>query len=70
MSILDLTLKEIHAALVDNKTTPLELVKEALSRCKFDNNNAFECILEKEALEAVAKLDESKKNQKAQSELT
>ena len=62
MSILDLTLKEIHDALVNNKTTPLELVKEALSRCKLDNNNAFECILEKEALEAVAKLDESKKN--------
>ncbi len=62
MSILDLTLNEIHNALLHHEITPLELVKEALNRCKEDTNNAFECILEKEALEAASKLDESKIN--------
>ena len=54
MSYLDLTIKEMHEALVNKKVTPLELTKEAIARAKNDNNNAFETILEDEAL-AIAK---------------
>lgn len=54
MSYLDLTIKEMHEALVNKKVTPLELTKEAIARAKSDNNNAFETILEDEAL-AIAK---------------
>jgi len=61
MSYLDLSIKEIHEAILAGKVTPLELTKEAIARAKADTNNAFECICEKEALEAVEKLDESKK---------
>ena len=32
MNYLDLTIKEIHEALVNKKVTPLELVSEALKR--------------------------------------
>lgn len=59
---LDMTILEIHEALLNNKVTPLELVKIALSRAKQDTNNAFEYISEKEALEMVAHLDEAKKS--------
>ena len=62
MSYLDLTITEIHQALLEGKVTPLELVKESLKRAKEDNNNAFEYVCEKEALEAVKNLDKSKKN--------
>ena len=62
MDYLSLSIKEIHQAIIDGKVTPLELVQEALKRAKNDTNNAFEYICEKEALEAVAALDESKKN--------
>lgn len=54
MSYLDLTIKEMHEALVNKKVTPLELTKEAIARAKSDNNNAFETILEDNAL-AIAK---------------
>lgn len=50
MSYLDLTIKEIHEALLLKKVTPLQLVKEALERAKKDDNNAFEFINEEEAL--------------------
>ena len=62
MSYLDLTIAEIHQALLINKVTPLELVKEALKRAKEDDNNAFEYISEKEALEAVKELNNKDKN--------
>lgn len=62
MSYLDLTIKEMHQALLEGKVTPLELTKEALKRAKEDTNNAFEYICEKEAFKAVNNLDESKKN--------
>lgn len=62
MSYLDLSIVEMHDAILNGKVTPLELVTEAIARAKSDNNNAFEYICEKEALEAVAALDESKKN--------
>ena len=62
MSYLDLSIKEMHAAIIAGKVTPLELVQESLKRAKANNDNAFEYISEKEALEAVSKLDESKKD--------
>jgi len=62
MSYLDLSIKEIHEALVNGKVTPLDLTNEALKRAKEDNNNAFEYICEKEALEQVANLDKVNKD--------
>jgi len=56
MSYLDLSIREIHNALLLKKVTIVELVKEALERAKKDDNNAFECILEKEALEKAIEL--------------
>lgn len=58
MSYLDLTIKEMHQVLVDKKVTPLELTLEAIKRAKEDNNNAFETILEKEAIEIASNLKE------------
>lgn len=58
MSYLDLTIKEMHQALVDKKITPLELTLEAIKRAKEDNNNAFETILVKEAIEIASNLKE------------
>ena len=58
MSYLDLSISEIHQALVDKKVTVLDLVKESLERAKKDTNNAFEYICEKEALEEASKLTE------------
>ena len=62
MSYLDLTITDLHQALIEGKVTPLELAKEAIKRAKEDNNNAFEYISEKEALEAVALLKDKDKN--------
>ncbi len=58
MNYLDLTIEEMHQALVDKKVTPLELALEAIKRAKEDNNNAFETILEKEAIEIASNLKE------------
>ncbi len=58
MSYLDLTIVEIHQALIERKVTPLELAKEALKRAKENGDNAFEYIMEKEALEIASKLKE------------
>lgn len=58
MHYLDLTIKEIHNALVEGKVTVLELTKEALRRAKEDNNNCFEYICEKEAIEFAKTLTE------------
>ena len=62
MSYLDLTIREMHEALVAKKVTPLELAKEAIERAKADKNNAFELITEKEALEFAATLVEPEKD--------
>ena len=62
MNYLDLTIEEIHEALITNKVTPLELVTESLKRAKNDNNNAFEYICEKEALALVQKLNPQKRS--------
>ena len=62
MNYLDLTIEEMHQALVDKKVTPLELTLEAIKRAKEDNNNAFETILEKEAIEIASNLKEPEAN--------
>lgn len=62
MKYMNLSLTEIHSALIKGEATPLELVKEAIELAKKDTNNAFEYICEKEALERVKSLDESKKD--------
>lgn len=62
MELLDLTIKELHRELVNKTITPLDLVEEALKRARQDNNNAFEVIMEKEALEAAFKLTKPEAN--------
>ena len=62
MGYLDLTIIELHNALLKGEVTPLELANEALKRAKTDTNNAFEYITEKEALEAVNALNDKDKN--------
>ena len=62
MKYMNLSIEQIHSALLKNEVTPLELVKEALELAKADDNNAFEYICEKEALDAVNKLDPNKKD--------
>ena len=57
-NILDLSIKDIHEALIKKQTTPLKLVKEAIKRAKKDKNNAFEYIMEHEAIEMAKKLIE------------
>lgn len=54
MNYLDLTIVEIHEALIKKKVTPLDLVIEAIERLKHDKNNAVEYLMEKEAI-AIAK---------------
>ncbi len=58
MHYLDLTIREIHDALVQHKITPLELTKEALKRAKENSDNAFETIVEETALKEAASLTE------------
>lgn len=58
MSYLDLDILSIHKALLEGKTKPSLLCKEALERVKKDTNNAFELVNEEEALRLALKLDE------------
>ena len=58
MSYLDLPIREIHQALVEKRVTPLELTQEALKRAKASKENAFEMLLEEEALSFAATLTE------------
>lgn len=62
MKCMNLSILEIHNAIINGKVTPLELVQEAIELCKKDDNNSFEYICEKEALDRVSKLDPSKKD--------
>ena len=62
MNYRELTIDELHELLVNKKVTPLDLVKEAIALAKADTNNAFEYIMEKEALEAAAALGEPEAN--------
>lgn len=59
---LHLTLEEMHEALVNKEITPLELTRLVLKEVKKDNNNAFETIVEKQALEKAEKLIEPEKD--------
>ena len=59
---MNLDIVSIHNAILSNAVTPLDLVKEAIQLAKSDDNNAFEYICEKEAIEKVKNLDPSKKN--------
>ena len=56
MNYLDLTIKEIHEALLAKKVTPVELVKEAIKRAKENNDNAFELIIEEDAIKKAEEL--------------
>jgi aspartyl-tRNA(Asn)/glutamyl-tRNA(Gln) amidotransferase subunit A len=58
MHYLDLTILEIHDALVAKKVTPKELVIEALKRAKANNDQAFEMITEDVALNQLQALGE------------
>ena len=62
MGYMNLSIDKIHAAILANEVTPTELVIEALELAKKDDNNAFEYICEKEALEKAKSLDPKKKN--------
>lgn len=53
-----LSIEQLHELLVAKKVTPTDLVNEAIRLAKEDNNNAFEYIMEKEALEAANLLGE------------
>ena len=58
MNYRGLSIDELHALLVSKKVTPLQLAEEALKLAKQDSNNAFEYIMEKEALDFAASLTE------------
>lgn len=60
MNYLDLTIEEIHKALLEKKVTPLELTKEALKRAKANKDNAFELIVEEDALKKAEELSKKK----------
>lgn len=62
MSYLDKNIVELHNLLVEKKVTPLMLATEAIEKAKKDPNNAFETILEKEALEFAKTLVEPEKD--------
>lgn len=58
MNYLDLSIKELHEALVAKKVTPLELTKQALKRAHENKDNAFEFINDEAALEFASSLNE------------
>jgi len=58
MKYLGKNISELHELLYSKTITPLDLVKECIEECKKDNTNAFEYILEKEAIEEASKLVE------------
>jgi aspartyl-tRNA(Asn)/glutamyl-tRNA(Gln) amidotransferase subunit A len=62
MNYLDLPLAQLHQALVDKRVTPLELTQEALKRAHANQDNAFECLCDKEALAFASSLGEPEKD--------
>ena len=62
MDYRNLTLLQLHQALVKGEIDPLKLTKEVLKNARADTNNAFEYISEKEALEAVNELKNKDNN--------
>ena len=57
-----LSIEELHELLVAKKVTPLEITKEALELAKKDTNNAFEYIMEEEAIKIASELKEPEVN--------
>ena len=53
---------ELHELLVSKKVTPLDLAKDAIELAKQDPNNAFEYIMESEAIEIASNLGEPEAN--------
>ena len=49
---------ELHELLVSKKVTPVDLAKDAIALAKEDSNNAFEYIMENEAIEIASNLGE------------
>ncbi|MCX5775620.1 MAG: amidase family protein [Firmicutes bacterium] len=58
MSYLDLTLADLHQALVSKKVTPLQLAEEAVKRAKANKDNAFERFMESETYAIASSLKE------------
>lgn len=58
MDYLHLSIEQLHSLLVNKEITPLDLVKEAIAKAKEDKNNAFEYVMEKEAIEMASLLGE------------
>lgn len=58
----ELSIEQLHELLVAKKVTPLDLAKEAIELAKKDTNNAFEYIMEEEALEIAGALNEPEVN--------
>ena len=56
MDYLHLSITELHELLKTGKVTPVDLVNEAIRKAKEDDNNAFEYIMEKEAMEIANNL--------------
>jgi len=49
---------QLHELLASKKVTPVDLVKDVIELAKKDNNNAFEYIMESEAIEIASNLGE------------
>ena len=62
MKYRGLSIEQLHELLVNKKATPLDLVKEAIELAKKDTNNAFEYIIEDEAIEMAKSLKEPEVN--------
>ena len=62
MKYRGLSIEELHELLVAKKVTPLELAKEAIELAKKDTNNAFEYVMESEALAIAENLKEPEVN--------
>lgn len=62
MKYRGLSIEQLHELLVAKKATPLELVKEAIELAKKDSNNAFEYIMEDEAIKIAEELKEPEVN--------
>ncbi len=56
MSYLDLTIQQMHQALVEGLVTSEQLVKEAILRIKNDKTNSFEALALDQALEEAKKV--------------
>ena len=62
MDYRELTLLQLHEALLKGDINPLDLTKEVLKNAKADDHNAFEYISEEEAYTAVEQLKDKDKN--------